>query len=263
MAAPKNPARVYVHVWDPLVRVGHWALVVCFAAVYFYSDKFPLHVYAAYLILVVMLVRVIWGVVGPYPARFKTFLVGPKAMLEYGRDAAAGHARHTISHNPFGGVMVIGLIVVTLFCGALGVMVYSAGQEMGLLGSRVPSAWEGELFSIVVFGELNTIGLKQLHHWSGNLAATLVFAHVVGNLATTIAQRSQPLLGMITGVKDADRDDPELAHYRQVPRPKLARRLYQAIGPVKSELLVVVIVLLMVWPIAELLAWMNQFVPSY
>jgi cytochrome b len=247
-----------------MVRFGHWLLVVCFAAVYLYSDKFPLHVIGAYLIMGYMLLRIIWGFIGPFPARFRSFLVGPQAMLQYGLDAKTGHARHTISHNPLGGAMVVGLIVMMLICGILGLMVYSAGQEMGLLGNFVPSQWEGQLFSLHWFGQEIDIGLKQLHHWSGNLAATLVVAHVVGNALTTIAQRSQPVLGMITGTKDADRDDPELIHYRSVARPRFARPLYDKLGPGKAELLMVAIILLgVVWPLIALLAWANQFVPSF
>ncbi len=258
------PDRVYIRVWDPIVRVGHWLLVLCFAAVYFYSDKFPLHAYAAYLIMGYMLFRIVWGFIGPRPVRFGTFVHGPSAILRYGRDSLRGHSPNTISHNPLGGVMVIGLILIMLICGVLGLMVYSAGQEMGLLGSLVPSHWEGELFTVQLFDKSYDIGLKELHHWSGNFAAALVAAHVVGNFITTALHRSRPVVGMITGVKDADRDDPEVRYYPKTSAPEIARPLYRALGPVGSELVIVLVILiLMAWPLVELLVWANQFIPSY
>lgn len=263
---PKSVAqdRVYIRVWDPLVRAGHWLLVLCFAAVYFYADKFPLHAYAAYLIMAYMLFRIVWGFIGPRPVRFRAFVHGPKAILHYSQESLHGHSPNTISHNPLGGIMVIGLILIMLACGALGLMVYSAGQEMGLLGNLVPSQWEGELFAVQIFGKSYDIGLKELHHWSGNLAAGLVAAHVVGNFMTTALHRSRPVVGMITGVKDADRDDPEVIHYPKAPPPKMANRLYRTLGPVGSEMMIVLgILLLITWPLVELLVWANQFIPSY
>ncbi|WVN41264.1 cytochrome b/b6 domain-containing protein [beta proteobacterium MWH-UniP1] len=258
------PGRVYIRVWDPIVRIGHWLLVLCFAAVYFYADKFPLHAYAAYLIMAYMAFRIFWGVIGPRPVRFRAFVYSPKAVLRYGQDSLHGHSPHTISHNPLGGLMVISLILIMLICGVLGLMVYSAGQEMGLLGSLVPSHWEGEWFTLRLFNETHSIGLKELHHWSGNLAALLVAAHVIGNLITTALHRSRPVVGMITGVKDADRDDPELAYYPKTSAPQLANSLYRALGPVGSELVIVLgILLLVTWPLVELLVWANRFIPSY
>lgn len=256
--------RIYLKVWDPIVRVGHWLMVLCFAALYFPSDKFPLHAYAGYLIMGYMAFRIVWGFVGPRAVRFKTFLVGPSATIRYGLDSVLGEPKHTVSHNPLGAWMVVWLILSMLATGVLGLMLYSAGQELGPLGNVVPPEWEGEFITLTFLEHSLTIGLKELHHWTGNIAASLVTLHLVGNLWTTALHRSNPVIGMITGVKDADKDDPECRYYQEVSPPKFARALNLSVGPAVGETIVVIVILTcLVWPLVELLAWLNQFMPAF
>ncbi len=258
------PRRVYLKVWDPLVRVGHWVMVLCFASLYFPSDKFPLHAYAAYIIMATMLFRILWGFIGPHSVRFKTFLRGPVETLRYGRDSLLGQPRQTISHNPLGGWMILWLIISMLITGALGILLYSAGQELGPLGNRVPADWEAEVFVVSISQYTIPIGLKDLHHWSGNIAASLVTLHIVGNLWTTALHQSQPVVGMITGVKDADKGDPECRYYREASAPRLARALNRSVGPTLSEtILIVGILTCLIWPLVELLIWLNRFMPAF
>ncbi len=256
--------RIYLKVWDPIVRIGHWLIVLGFAALYFPSDKFPLHAFAGYLIMGYMTFRIVWGFVGPRAVRFKTFLVGPSKTIRYGIDSMLGAARHTISHNPLGAWMVVWLILSMLTTGILGLMLYSAGQELGPLGNQVPAEWEGEFFSATILGHSLSLGLKDLHHWTGNIAASLVTLHLVGNLWTTALHRSNPVIGMITGVKDADQDDPESRFYPEVAPPRFARALNLSVGPAIGETIVVIVILTcLVWPLVELFVWLNQFLPAF
>lgn len=62
-----------VTLWDPVVRLFHWALVISFAAWglgKFGPDQMTLHFYAGYTIGALVVLRIIWGFVGPRPARF-------------------------------------------------------------------------------------------------------------------------------------------------------------------------------------------------
>jgi cytochrome b len=258
------PKRVFVKVWDPIVRIGHWTMVLSFCALYFRGDKFPLHVYAAYIVMAIMLFRVIWGFVGPHAARFWTFLYSPKTMIQYGIDSVVGHPMHTISHNPLGGAMVFGLIITMLGTGVLGMMLYSSGQEMGLLGDMVPSEWEDEFTTLTLFGQTFPIGLKDLHIFMGNVAASLVTCHVLGTVWATAVHKTNHVIGMITGVKDAYATDPELKYYKQVPAPNFARNLHESVGPAFGEIVLVAgILICLVWPVVEFLTWLNKFIPSY
>src|SRR5690349_14158400 len=82
---PDRPVTVPVLVWDPLVRVCHWALALAvalawattFATVGGWHDAFGT---AA---LAIVVVRVVWGFIGPRSARFAGFVRSPSATWRY------------------------------------------------------------------------------------------------------------------------------------------------------------------------------------
>ena len=70
-AIPSEP------VWDLVVRLSHWTVAVGFFVAYFAEDVLTLHVWAGYVVGVVVLLRLVWGFVGPQRARFADFVHGP------------------------------------------------------------------------------------------------------------------------------------------------------------------------------------------
>ena len=52
-------------VWDPLVRVLHWSLVLGVTVAWFTREGArPLHEFTGYAVLAVVLLRIFWGVLG-------------------------------------------------------------------------------------------------------------------------------------------------------------------------------------------------------
>ena len=93
-----------VRVWDPLVRIGHWLLAVGFVVAYLTEDDFEtLHVWAGYLVGAIVVVRVIWGFVGPRHARFADFAYTPRLVFSYLMALLRGGSKRYLGHSPAGG----------------------------------------------------------------------------------------------------------------------------------------------------------------
>ncbi|WP_084175143.1 cytochrome b/b6 domain-containing protein [Afifella pfennigii] len=105
-----------VPVWDPVVRVLHWALVIAFAAAWglgkFGPDQMTLHFWAGYAVAAIVVIRVIWGFVGSQTARFTSFVKGPRKVFGYAREMTSRRPSKTLGHNPMGALFIVGVLIV-------------------------------------------------------------------------------------------------------------------------------------------------------
>jgi cytochrome b len=107
--------REKVKVWDPLVRIFHWSLVIFFTLSYLTGEEeSSLHNNAGYIVLGLVAFRLIWGFVGTRYARFSDFIYGPGATIDYARSLLVRKPIHHVGHNQLGGWMIIALIVSIL-----------------------------------------------------------------------------------------------------------------------------------------------------
>src|SRR5262245_42561346 len=188
--ATSRPASILV--WDPLVRFGHWALVAAFALAYSSAEEEaggpdPLHVWGGYVVGAVVVLRVLWGFVGPRHARFGDFVRGPIETLVYLRDLLLGRARRYVGHSPAGGAMVVALLVCLAATGGTGMMAYGE-QRKGLLagngamavGSARPETNQAEHGVLRGVGQNAESTIDELHTLLANLTLALVVAHIFG-----------------------------------------------------------------------------------
>lgn len=112
-----------VLVWDPLVRLIHWGVVlmVLINAAIVAKDS-PMHLWAGYAMLALVGVRLLWGVIGPRPARFAAFPPNPFRALTYLREMRQGDKTIHLSHNPLGALMVYNIWTTLLVIGTTGYM---------------------------------------------------------------------------------------------------------------------------------------------
>lgn len=172
---------VETRVWDPLVRIGHWLLAAAFVVGYASGDDAPpMHVYAGYMVLGVILFRVIWGFIGTPHARFSDFVRPWGEVREHLASVMRLSPKSSVGHNPAGGWMVI-LLLVMLLATSL------SGAGLWILG-------EGS-----VLGE----GLEEAHEFLANTTLLLVVIHVGGVLVESLLSGENLIKAMLTGRKPA------------------------------------------------------------
>lgn len=166
-----------IKVWDPFVRAFHWSLATLFLAAYVTGeDAGRVHVAAGYAIAGLIALRIAWGFVGPRHARFGNFVRSPRAVLAYLRDAALLKAPRYLGHNPAGGAMIIGLLVMLLGSGITGYMMTTDA----FWGSK----W-----------------VEEVHETFAHLTMGLVVFHVLGVLFSSFVHGENLVKSMITGWK--------------------------------------------------------------
>jgi cytochrome b len=180
-----------IKVWDPLVRLFHWALVAAFTIAFITEDDFlTLHTWAGYTVLGLLLVRMLWGLIGPRYARFSDFVRSPATVLGYLKDLLRLKAKRYIGHNPAGGAMIVLLLISLVLTTITGLAVYGAGENAGLL-----AGWLGQA------GEFWAKIFEEVHEFFANFTLLLVVIHVAGVLFESLLHRENLIKAMLNGYK--------------------------------------------------------------
>lgn len=181
-------------VWDPLVRIFHWLLVLAFTIAYLTEDEWmTVHVWAGYTIIGLLVFRVIWGFIGPRHARFADFIYRPGTVLHYMRDSLHLRAKRYLGHNPLGGMMVLALLVFLILTTLSGLFAYAVDEQAGPLAGIAPS-----------LSFLSGEAWEEMHEFFANFTLFLVFFHILGVLMESFIHRENLIKSMITGQKRID-----------------------------------------------------------
>lgn len=182
-----------VKVWDPLVRVFHWLLVLAFFTAYLTEgedETLTLHTWAGYTVAGLILVRLVWGFMGTRHARFSDFVTRPAVVKDYLLSVLRLHPRRYLGHNPAGGLMVIALLISLLATVSSGMSLYAIEEQAGPL-----AAWLGGL------GESWEEVFEGVHEFFANFTLFLAVVHVAGVLVESLLHSENLVRAMITGRK--------------------------------------------------------------
>jgi len=201
-----------VRVWDPLVRVFHWSLVVGFFTAYLTEDDLlDVHVVAGYVVMGLVVFRLAWGVIGSHHARFGNFVKSPAVTIAYLRSILSGHPSRFLGHNPAGAAMIVALLVCLAVTVVSGLYVYAYEENEGPLAGLVAS---GAIVDDGVTCKRGREGdehdndagdagefWEDTHEVFANLTLLLVLFHVAGVIIAGIQHRENLVLAMLTGNK--------------------------------------------------------------
>jgi len=182
--------QTYVKVWDPFVRVFHWSLVLSFTVAWLSGEELEtLHAFAGYAVFGLVLLRLVWGFIGPRYARFSDFSYPPAVVKSFVEDTLHRRAQRYLGHNPAGGAMIILMLISLVLVSVSGFAVY--GIEAGA----------GPLAMLAGSSE----GLKEVweetHEFFANLMLLLVVIHVAGVVVESVLHRENLVKAMFTGRK--------------------------------------------------------------
>jgi cytochrome b len=193
-----------IQVWDPFVRISHWAIALGFFVAYLTEDVTTVHVWAGYVVGALILARIVWGFVGPRHARFSDFVTDPITAIHYLWDLMLTRAKRHIGHSPAGGAMVIALLIFLAATVATGLIRYAEGGAGPLapLYAQTSSTVEEQTFEDEEGEERegkSTIG--ELHEVVANITLGLVAFHILGVLLASFVHHENLARAMITGRK--------------------------------------------------------------
>ncbi|WP_217126992.1 cytochrome b/b6 domain-containing protein [Hydrogenophilus thiooxidans] len=175
-----------IPVWDPLLRLFHWALVACvigaFVSVKLGGNAIVWHGAFGVAICGLLAFRLVWGVIGPQTARFSQFVKGPAAIRAYFQGAW-----HGIGHNPLGALSVVAMLAAFGCQAVLGLFSY---DEI---------AFRGPLALLV--SEATQLTLTGWHRRLEPVLIALVALHLAAILFYRVVKREDLVRPMITGYR--------------------------------------------------------------
>lgn len=208
----------WIRVWDPFVRAFHWLLVMAFFIAYFTEDDLlSLHAWAGYTAGTLVVMRVLWGFVGPKHARFSNFLYGPGEVRRYLFDLFAFRAKRYLGHSPAGGAMIFAMLLGLSATIWSGLEFYAVEKDAGPLAQ-----WSVDSMPLSVFaddgegergdeaeearGHRGREGgdgefWEEVHETLANLVLALVLLHIGGVLFSSVVHRENLARSMVTGYK--------------------------------------------------------------
>ncbi len=199
-----------VAVWDILIRIFHWSLVIAFSLAYLTSEEENIwHIYAGYTVLGLVIFRILWGMIGSRHARFSNFICSPISVYHYICELRAGSAKHYLGHNPLGGWMVAALLATLLVVTISGLKVYAIEEGRGPLASNTATV---TLLSVAhaeddagdKTEETENQGeefWEEIHEGATNFMLVLIAMHVLGVIVSSRAHKEQLIKAMINGKK--------------------------------------------------------------
>src|SRR5512139_865678 len=164
-------------VWDLPTRAFHWLLAVSFVGAFVTSDSERLrdvHMLLGYSAVGLVAFRLLWGIVGTRYARFASFPLSPRRVVDYLKSIITFSPRHYFGHNPAGSWAILGMLA--------------------LIAGTTVTGWAQAV-------ELGPRWIEDLHEGLANATVALVVVHVLAVILSSALHRENLVRAMLNGYK--------------------------------------------------------------
>lgn len=195
--------------WDRVVRISHWGIVIVILAnEVFTKGGSPVHVWFGWGGLLLLVARMAWGIIGNPEARFSAFPPNPLAALAHLKQLLAGRPRSYASHNPAGAMMAYALwaciaVMVATGLSMSGPNPFAVAERQAIVDSgdwsqlvKTPDAGEDDADEAAGW-------VKDAHEITANLILLLVALHIGGVIVESVVMRHNLVPAMLMGRRKA------------------------------------------------------------
>jgi len=135
-----------------------------------------------------VVLRLIWGLVGPAPVRFSGLFHSPSQVFQYVRRVRGREPSGSPGHNPLGALSVLVLLLLLMLQVSTGLF----AEDDTLFASGPLSGW---------LSSGGVVRATSIHHIGATLLLVFVGIHVAAVLFYLFWKRENLILPMITGWK--------------------------------------------------------------
>lgn len=165
-----------IRLWDPIVRLFHVSVAGVFLSNYFFTEEGESwHTWLGYYACGWLLIRILWGFVGPHSARWQDFWPTKRRLGAHIAALLNGSPHHRLGHSPLGALVMILMMSSIALLGLTGYLMQEVDALWGV-------DWP-----------------QDLHRWIANGLAALVSLHLVAAVLESVRLRDNLPLSMITG----------------------------------------------------------------
>lgn len=182
--------------YDLPTRLFHWIFAGLFVSAFFIAktidDESP--TYAYHMLLGIMLaftaaLRIIWGIVGTRYARFTSFRLHPRDLIEYFGSLVSSKTKRELGHNPASSWAAVAMLIFTFGLAFTGIQMAQGNNK--------------EFF-------------EEIHELFANAFVLTVLVHIGGVVFHTLRHKDPIALSMVTGQKTSDGDEPAIQSSRPI-----------------------------------------------
>ena len=194
--------------WDPVVRLTHWGIALSVLVNALVNEGGSLiHVSLGWLAMALLVMRLVWGVLGPTEARFSAFPPNPVAALRHLGQLVSGRVEHYPSHNPAGALMAYAFWAALTVVIASGLVLTGGATPMQVAAEKAAVA-SGDWSALIrdsdgESSEDEDKGLRhtaeEVHEVAANLLLFLAALHVAGVFVESRAMRRNLVKPMVLG----------------------------------------------------------------